>query len=68
MIDECNLIGKGFHSLQISMNGAISSLNQGKFFLELHGTSSGFTGIHVMKFFPSLMGSFGTGDEMGDGG
>jgi hypothetical protein len=50
------------------MNGAISSLNQGKFFLELHGTSSGFTGIHVMKFFPSLMGSFGTGDEMGDGG
>jgi hypothetical protein len=55
MIDECNLIGKGFHNLQISMNEAMSSLNQGKFFLELHGMGSGFTGIHVMKFFPSLM-------------
>jgi len=68
MIDECDLIGKGFHRMHINMDEVISSLNQGKFFLELHSTSSGFTGIHVMKFFPSLMGGFGTDDERGNGG
>jgi hypothetical protein len=54
--------------MHINMDEVISSLNQGKFFLELHSTSSGFTGIHVMKFFPSLMGGFGTDDERGNGG
>jgi hypothetical protein len=68
MIDECDLIGKGFHRMKIIRDGAISSLKQGKFFLELHGSGSRFIGIHVIKFFPSLMRGFGSGDEWGNSG